>query len=170
VSLKIDIRESGKGLKELKKYLSQLARVEAETRVGILSEKGGGDPHNNAETNLAELAALHEFGSADGRILERSFLRSTFDAKKGEIPALAKPLVLKWLDGKTTLANVFKTLGAWLATEVKKKVTVEGVEPPNTPLTVARKGSARPLVDTGQLVRAISYVVELRKRKRKAEE
>jgi hypothetical protein len=31
--------------------------------------------------------------------------------------------------------------------------------PPNAPSTIARKGSDRPLIDTGQLRRAITYVV-----------
>jgi len=35
------------------------------------------------------------------------------------------------------------------------------VAPPNAPATIARKGSSKPLVATGQLKSAISYVTDV---------
>ena len=52
-------------------------------------------------------------------------------------------------------------LGAFAAAEVKKTITAgAGVPPPNAPSTIAKKGSDRPLVDTGRLLGAIQWEIE----------
>jgi hypothetical protein len=49
-------------------------------------------------------------------------------------------------------------MGSTLANAMKRKIVDgAGVPPPNAPSTVAKKGSSRPLVDTGRLVNAITW-------------
>ncbi|MDF7681191.1 hypothetical protein PT300_11600 [Enterobacteriaceae bacterium ESL0689] len=49
-------------------------------------------------------------------------------------------------------------MGEKLAGEVKRKIQ-SGIAPPLDPKTIARKGSSRPLIDTGNLLQSITYEV-----------
>jgi phage gpG-like protein len=132
-------------------------------KVGVLASKGAGDTHNTdggSPMTLVEIAAVHEFGSRDGRIPERSFLRSTFLIRRVNALAamqtkLAKAIVTDGMDPSKALA----ILGAWGAAEVKNTFTEIDIPPPLAESTIARKGSSRPLVDTGLLKNSISYEV-----------
>ena len=108
---------------------------------------------------MVELAAVHEFGSRDGTIPERSFIRSTFARQRVPLgkmcERLARMVVTKGMD----VHQAMTLLGAWGASEVRKTITGGHVEPALKPATIAAKGSSKPLIDTGQLVGAITYEV-----------
>jgi hypothetical protein len=50
-------------------------------------------------------------------------------------------------------------LGAWGAAQVKNTITQTDIPPPLAPSTIAAKGSSKPLVDTGQMLNAITWEV-----------
>jgi hypothetical protein len=57
---------------------------------------------------------------------------------------------------------MFDALGQQMVSDVNQTVrSGAGVPPPLKPATIARKGSSRPLVDTGRLLSAITWVVTL---------
>ena len=60
---------------------------------------------------------------------------------------------------RATLPQLLNTLGAKAAADVKNTIR-QGIPPPNSPETIRRKGSSRPLIDTGQLINAITWIVE----------
>jgi hypothetical protein len=49
-------------------------------------------------------------------------------------------------------------LGAKVAALLQNRISA-GIDPPNSAATIARKGSSKPLVDTGQLKAAITWRV-----------
>jgi len=108
---------------------------------------------------VAELASVMEYGTEDGHIPARSFLRSTFDEKRDEIKETGAKCLGKILDGKMSLGTALNLMGLQLATDVKKKITIDGVPPPDAPSTIAAKGSDRTLVDSGRLLGAITWQV-----------
>lgn len=131
---------------------------DAHVKVGVVGPTAG--VAAEGAMTMVELAAIHEFGAPDAGIPERSFIRSTFAKKQGDVDKVAARLAKKFLAGEMPLERALGLLGAWGAAEVKKSITVgEGIQPANAPATIARKGSSRPLVDTGRLVGAISWEV-----------
>ena len=68
-----------------------------------------------------------------------AFVRSTYDEQYEKIFVMSRCLVLEVIDGKLTNVQAANALGAYLAAEIKKKVTVEGVKPDNAASTVAEK-------------------------------
>jgi hypothetical protein len=84
------------GWKELFKRAEEIEN--GRVRVGVLSDA----MVEGEDFTLAELAAVHEYGTEDGRIPERSFLRSTFDDKREEMVELGKTLVKDVLAGRRT--------------------------------------------------------------------
>jgi hypothetical protein len=156
----------------------------AYVKVGILggSDDRGGLHHKDADgkaspLTIGEIAVVNEFGTEDGHIPARSFVRSTFDRMRAELQADAFKLLLKIvLDRKMTVEDALNILGLKLATGIKKTITEgAGVAPPNAPSTAKAKvpasskgakrqkaiDGARPLVDTGAMLAALSWAVVL---------
>ncbi len=63
------------------------------------------------------------------------------------------------LTGRNTAGQTLNTVGLVAQGAVQQKI-VNGPFIPNAPGTVQRKGSDRPLIDTGALRQAVSYVIE----------
>lgn len=147
-----------------KMLASMRALGKARVRVGVLADapkKTGtrtgkrGRQIQQAAT-LAEVAAAHEFGTAT--IPQRSFIRATVDLKAGEIGATQEKLAAQVSEGKITPEVAMERLGAAVQGMVQTRIA-EGIGPALAPATVARKGSDKPLVDTGQLRSSVTYQV-----------
>lgn len=146
--------EGEKLLKELKK-LKKL-----QVRVGVQ----GGEVHkirleDGKEiwgADLVDIAIWNELGT--GRIPARPFLGQTVDQHGAEIQKAAAQLVQKICKGQLDAQSAFKKIGVVTVGYVQDQIT-NGEFEPNAPMTVQRKGSDHPLIDTGQLRRGISYVI-----------
>lgn len=129
-------------------------------RVGVLASKGGAATHPGSNMTLVEIAAVHEFGSPAANIPERSFIRATFlirrvNALATKIADITRAIMLGVIDVQKGIGM----LGAWGASEVRNTITEIDIPPPLKAATVDRKGSSKPLVDTGQLLNSITWEV-----------
>jgi hypothetical protein len=150
------------------KLFKQLTKPQPHVKVGIIGDKGGNADHGGI--SMIELGAVHEFGAPKVSIPERSFIRRTFRVRQKELGKTIGELVkrVNWKDSKS-IEQALGKLGAWGAAQVKNTITEgAGLAAPGggfagEPLqerTIARKGSDRPLVDTGRLLNAITWKVE----------
>jgi phage gpG-like protein len=129
-------------------------------KVGVLASHGGNDRHDDDPITMIELAAIHEFGAPAANIPERSFIRRTIEKNRSELVAMSAKLAQQILRGKLEPEAVLKILGEWAVAKVRAEITSgDGIPPPLKPATIARKGSSRPLVDTGRLLGAIAYEI-----------
>lgn len=172
--------------KDLKKRLKPLTQ-DPRAKVGVVGQRA---EESRGKINMAELAAVHEFGSPKNRIPERSFIRSTLDAEKENYAALLRPLLTQLLDGRLVVKKLLGLWGVKAASDVKGRLLRGApIPPPLSKKTIelrkekAKKRSEqkgdkklrsadgrflslkgvgmRPLVETGQLVAAISYDVQM---------
>lgn len=149
-----------------RKMTRRLAEVKGRhVKVGVLASKGGGETRED-DFNMVDLAVVHEFGSPATEkrpwvIPERSFIRRTFfDRAKDDLKRKSAQLARKIVEQDMPVDAALNELGAWGAAEVKKTITTGPHIPPKLEKsTIARKGSDRPLVDTGRLVGAIQWEV-----------
>jgi hypothetical protein len=140
--------------------LSRLRRaVGARVRVGVLEEatKTSREEEGSPLT-LLEVAAIHEFGAPAAGIPQRSFIRAGVDAQLPEIQRVQRALAAQTIRGALTLDVALDRLGAKVAALLQNRIAA-GIDPPNSAATIARKGSSKPLVDTGQLKAAITWRV-----------
>lgn len=107
--------------------------------------------------SLLEVAAIHEFGA--GAVPQRSFIRATIDAHKGDIEAEIKNLARGVVSGRIDARQALDMLGQKVAGWCQARIAA-GIAPPLKPATIARKGSSTPLINTGQLRSAITWRVE----------
>lgn len=111
-----------------------------------------GATEEGGEYLLAEIGAVHEFGTKPGTvpaIPERSWLRSTSDERQERWGQRSDRALRKIEDGGDPLQEL-TAVGELCASDVKRKITTLR-EPPNAPSTIARKGSSNPLIDTGTM-------------------
>lgn len=143
------------GLHKLAKSLEGLGVV----RLGLFGEKASRS--TGGEVTNPELGAIHELGSATRGIPPRSFLRMPLQARAGEIVRRASRGMDKLLaegNGKQVLENL--GAAAMQAIMAAFKSSGFGTWAPNRPATARRKGSSKPLIDTGALRRAVTWQVK----------
>jgi hypothetical protein len=145
-----------RGMKAWRKRHEKLMR-DPHVRVGVFASDAA---RADGEVTNVELAAIHEFGSSDGVVPERSFLRSTMRVKRGDWKTVMRGFMRAVVRGAMTAGRMLDLMGLRMVADTKKRITSgDGIPPPLQPATIARKGSSRPLVDTGTLVNAITHVV-----------
>ena len=121
--------------------------------------KKAGSPDRTVEsgTALAMVAAVHEFGSPEQGIPERSFLRSGIREGVPKFNRLNEANLRAVVLGSKTVDQSLDMLGVVASGEVKRKIR-QGPFQPLKQATIDRKGSSKPLIDTAQLVQSITYV------------
>lgn len=129
-------------------------------KVGALQSKGGGADHGDGIT-MIELLAIHELGAPRAGIPARRPLQTTFKSgdSQQKLHALQAKLLKALLSGRLTPQQAYSLLGEGAVAMVRHTITSTDLPPPLQPETIARKGSTRPLVDTGRLVQSIAYEV-----------
>lgn len=146
--------------KEVLKNIEELASYDV--LVGIPSDEA--NRKGDSEINNAELAYIHEHGSPINNIPARPFLKPSLEANKEKILPIQKAILRDALEGKMTNAVIEMEVLGKRAEDIVKSWFFDPRNgwPPNSPKTIAEKGSDRPLIDTGQMLNAIKYVVNLK--------
>ena len=121
--------------------------------IGILQ-----DQKIDEKFSIVDLALVHEYGSKNGHIPQRSFIRSTCDAKQKKHFQLIKTLQGKIIDGVLSIKQALSTLGEVVAKDMVETIN-HGISPVLKPATVKRKGSSKALIDTGRLKGSITHDV-----------
>lgn len=136
----------------LEKALAKL-KQKPHVAIGILQDKTVSD-----DFSIVDLALVHEYGSQNGYIPQRSFIRSTCDAKQKQHVTLIAKLQGKIIDGALSIKQALTTLGEVVAKDMVKTIN-RGINPELKPATIKRKGSAKSLIDTGRLKGSITHEV-----------
>ena len=118
-------------------------------KVGIRRGKGSHDG-----TDMLDIAVYNHFGTAT--IPARPFVSDCAEKNAGQIQEAQKRLVYRVYQGSLSADGVLAELGAWYV-NVQKGHILHGGWTPNAPATIKRKGSNKPLVDTGQLVNTVDW-------------
>jgi hypothetical protein len=139
---------------------ARLADIERHTvRVGVFAAGPGGQLVDGGELTMLGLAAVHELGL--GGVPQRSFIRAGIEHHAGAIAKVQEKLVRKIFAGEIGGAVAAETLGQYAVGRIRDYVLTHPLDGAwaNAPSTIVRKGSDRPLVDTGRLMASISYQV-----------
>ena len=138
--------------KKFKKMLDDLSGLEVciGFQHGKASEEDG--------TDICDIAAWNELGTV--RMPSRPFLRKSVDEIKDLIGAFLEEKKADLVNG-VSAEQVMKEIGLFQKDLIQKKIT-DGDFVPNAESTVRRKGSSKPLIDTGRLRQSVNYVIRQR--------
>jgi phage gpG-like protein len=161
----LKITDKDKGWSELANKVLKLSTQGAYVQVGVLGAEAAANHNKAPGLTVAQIASVHEFGRVIHtkrgviNIPERSFLRATIDIFHDAIQKRATMLATGAMLGKFSVGQSLALLGTYAVGVIKQRIA-DGIAPPNSPLTIARKRSSKPLIDSGQLRGSITYRVE----------
>jgi hypothetical protein len=159
----------------------------AAIRVGLQSED---EAQLQGRPNMATLGTIHEFGSSDGRIPARSFIRSTFDERLNQYTKLIQKAGKAISAGQIHPLAALGLIGEKFVGDIKAKIR-DHIDPPLSDFTIAERtkkiealagrpnqsaataaiehledrgelpeDAITPLIDTGRMINAIRAVPE----------
>lgn len=146
-------------LGEVQKRIKELTK----DKVFVGVPDGGG--RSDGKMTNAQIARVHEFGSPAQNIPARPFLTAGVTESKPEIVAQMKQASIDMLAGKDGGKSLNKA--GLIGQSAVKKYVVAGDFAPLSPKTIKARSNARsngnggtkPLIDTGQLLNSITYVI-----------
>lgn len=150
--VKLHTKDNSKSLKDGLKNLKKFRVL-----VGVPEQNASraGETINNAE-----LAYTMSHGSPLKNIPARPIIEPVLEKNKDQITKMFKAAGEKALDNKD-IKNEYEKIGMFAKNAVIKNFTdPDNGWSPNSPVTIRKKGSDMPLIDTGSLRKSIDYVVE----------
>lgn len=126
-------------------------------KAGILA-KDGSQNHSEGIT-VFQIGMIHEFGVPEKNIPRRSFIRVPIENNIKEITKLIENNHKLVSENAMSAKVALDRIGIKAQNTIKESFRNNDWKPLKR-ATVKRKGSSRPLIDTGQLIGSISYIVE----------
>jgi hypothetical protein len=148
-----------------RKFVDDMKKNSGETSVfaGFLRSSGEYKPKAGQTVktpiSMAQLGAIHEFGAPNAKIPERSYMRSSMAEVNKQLTRMIKKFATAVSLGRMDKKQALGRVGEFLVTTFKSKIQ-EGVPPPNKATTVAKKGSAHTLIDTGQMRDTLDWEIK----------
>lgn len=133
-----------------------LEKYQGPSNVLVGVPKGAGEYEDG--TLIAVIAAVNEFGSADGRIPERAALRLGVEDALPQIKLLVKKMLPEVNAEQMEMEELLNLIGELAVGSIQEKIS-SGVGPANAPSTIKRKGSSTPLIDQGTYRQSIRHVI-----------
>lgn len=126
-----------------------------------------GFPKGEADQDNINKAIWNEFGTKGGAsgggwggpVPERPFMRNAMRGNRGKYRDALKASAAKLLTGKTTVRQVLAKLGIVAQGDIQAEIT-SLQSPPNSPVTIALKGSSKPLIADGEMRGAVTWKVD----------
>lgn len=146
-------RNIGRGLKQFSGH---------EIFVGLPQDSPESQEQSNGLT-MAALGTIHEFGTYDGFVPARRWLSAATDYYRDAIADRYVKLWKRIMTGKRVdVGEGLERIGMFGVNRVREYIRKVGptVWEPLADRTVKDKKDDRPLISTGQLIRAITYVVK----------
>lgn len=152
MSVNATFRLNGAGQK-LYKQIDELKK--GQVFIGFPEGEATHTGPNGESADMALIAAYNEYGTSTTPA--RPFLKQTVDGNRDKIKAMCEQTAKDISDGKPT-EQCLKQLGAFGVGLVQETIA-NGSFAPNSPQTVKKKGSDKPLIDTGQMRQSVHYVI-----------
>lgn len=146
------IIEKKSQLEKLKKTFNDL--IGAKLKIGFFDAQKA----DSGALTLATVAKINEYGSMDGKIPPRPFMRQTLN-RHNNFKEEVKNVLQETLTLSKTFNSLFKKLGIKGMQEIQKEITA-GEFKENADYTIKKKNSSKPLMDSGQLRQNVSWRVE----------
>jgi len=168
------VRDVDNGYRSLVRKMKALGLNRAKIDVGIFAEEGAKEhPTPPGRTfheaiRLIDVAIVNEFGSNDGHIPSRSYIRAWYDLHYPEMVEDVRAAMVEYAsNARATPRDFEKSLQRiaqkWVG-QIQERIS-DRIDPANRPRTIQLKGSDVPLIDGGVLRSSITYRTDIDGRK-----
>ncbi len=125
----------------------------AHVDVGVVGDRAAEAYEGDEGVTVAQVAEWAELGLGQPM---RSWLRGWVDENGPAIEARIRTEVRAYaIDGRGDQRKALERIGAWMVGEIRKRIAA-GIDPPNAQSTIDKKGSSKPLIDSGQFRSALT--------------
>lgn len=126
-----------------------------------------GFPAGKTASDIVDRAIWNHYGTRGGAsgggwggpVPARPFLLNAIRKNRRKYLAAMKTAGAKILRGEATLEDTMRKLGVLAQGDIQDEIT-NLKTPPNSPTTIRLKGSSNPLIDTGEMRRAVTWEVK----------
>ena len=138
---------------EGRKYVAEMDKLlSKEIHVGF---QAGRNAYEDG-TDIVDVAAFNELGTSN--IPARPFMKQSWENNEGKLKAACQR-ANKMISQGETAEEACKMLGVYGVGLIQREIR-DGNFVPNAPSTIRRKGSSKPLIDTGRMRQSVHYVVK----------
>lgn len=120
-------------------------------------KKGVKKRKNESGVSVVMVAAWNEYGTEHSP--SRPFMRNTVRNGKDKIINHATNAVKRVIRGDGDASVLLNSVGAHTKGLMQQEIR-NGEFAPNAPSTIAKKGSSKPLIDTGRMRQSVVYVIK----------
>lgn len=155
VNIKADVQIDDDG--SLDRFIKNAEKIGGHVEVGWLGSKThiGGSGGKRTITQ-ADLAAIHIYGTQ--HIPARDPLTPAIEQNQDKYRGMIENAVVPILNGAMDIGSLWQFIGMKAQADIQQYM-VNGKFAPLNPKTIKRKGSSKPLIDTGQLRQGVTYIV-----------
>lgn len=149
-----DVSFSLKNIKKRAEFIQNLSAKAAE--VGVLENSRGVSRKGKvSKLGAAEIAAIQCKGTIDSGhwIPPRDYQTNAFVENKVKYKKIIKKAIANGIES----SNVFMVVGQIAVAD--QKLAIRKITPRNAPSTIKAKGKDSPLIDTGHLLKSLTYKV-----------
>lgn len=107
---------------------------------------------------VVDYATFNEFGTSDGNIPSRPFMRRTADEAEKPIRAFAATVVRQLVNNRLNVNGVMSALGQWYRARIQHTIrNSKSWAIPNAPSTIKAKKSSTPLIDDAVMIGSVDF-------------
>ncbi|MDH0827889.1 hypothetical protein N5C97_15665 [Acinetobacter johnsonii] len=153
IKTSIDVSDDG----SLDRFIKNAEKIGGHVEVGWLGNKnhiskGGG----KRTITMADLAAIHIYGT--DHIPARDPLTPAIEQNQDKYRNMIERSVVPILEGAMDISSLWQFIGLEAQGDIQQFM-VNGKFAPLSPKTIKRKGSSKPLIDSGQWRQGTTYIV-----------
>lgn len=156
INAKVSIEDDG----TLDRLVTNTKNIGGSVEVGWLGTQnhiGRGGAKNSI--TMADLAAIHYHGAPSKNIPQRDVITPTIEQNESKYLGFIDRSIPSLIDGSMELKTMWQYLGMEGQADLQKQMITAKLAP-LSPRTIRRKGSSRPLIDSGQLRQGVTYIVD----------
>lgn len=154
-------KDTDPGFKNLIKSFKAISNIEI--KAGHFEKNGKSSARKKGKADNVLLAIVHNVGSPSKKIPARKFTAPAFDKNINKTNNLLDKTINSFLDKRNyqSLERNLNLLGKTMQQDIQQEIR-DLKEPALKPLTIKRKGSSKLLIDTGEMLNATDYQVEMK--------
>lgn len=139
---------------EGKQFMQMITELDGkQVRVGFQR----GDAADDNGVDMVDIAAWNELGTSHAP--SRPFLRKSVDDNHSRITSFFRGQIKRMMLENASADEILKQIGIFQKGLIQKTI-LDGDFEPNAPSTIARKGSSKPLIDTGRMMQSVNFVIK----------
>lgn len=137
---------------EGRRFLGQIEQLKKlQVQVGFQA----GAAADEDGVDIANIAMWNELGTS--RSPARPFMRKSVDENKDKIKAMCARQLKRLAQGASA-EDILEKIGVFQKGLIQRKI-VDGTFEPNAASTIRKKGSSRPLIDTGRMRQSVNFII-----------